>query len=138
MPRKFIFPLILFTSILLSGCQFTDQLKSLVSTSQVKKAEGDWQKQGNIYTTTLLYESPGGREENPVSITLENGIITKIDFQVQTQIDASIRYQQQFAKELPAVIVGKKITGLQIDKLSGASLTTDAFNAALLKLSQQI
>ncbi len=138
MPRKFVLPVILITSILLSGCQFANQLKGLVSTVQEKKVDGNWQKQGNTYTTTLLYESPGGQEENPVTLTIKDGTITNIEIKVLTEIDASIRYQEQFVKELSKVIIGKRLAGLKIDKLSGASLTTDAFNAALLKLDQQI
>lgn len=137
--RKLILPTIITLSVVLSGCQFADQLKSLVSTSQVKPADRTWSKQGSVYSTTVNYESPGGQETNTFHLTINRGVITAATVDVVTQIDASIRYQNQFAKELPSVLVGKKLSDLTaIDKLSGASLTTDAFNQALTKLKAEI
>lgn len=137
--HKLFLPIIIVLSVLLSGCQFTDQLKSLTNTQQVKKADSDWLKAGNTFQTTVNYESPGGQEINKFHITLEGGVITNVEIEVFTEIDASIRYQQQFAKELPPLLIGKKLSDITvIDKVSGASLTTKAFNDALLKLKNQL
>ncbi len=137
--RLILLPTVIVLSVLLSGCQFADQLKSSIDTTQNKTADDSWKKQGNVYTTQVNYESPGGQESNKFIITLEDDTIKDVQVEVYTEIDASIRYQKQFAQELTKVIVGKKLSQLtKVDKISGASLTTNAFNQALSLLKTQI
>ncbi len=40
-------------------------------------------------------------------------------------------HQEAFAKEVPGVVTGKPIKDLKVDKIAGASWTSDAFNARL-------
>lgn len=46
-------------------------------------------------------------------------------------------HQEAFAKEVPGVVTGKPIKDLKIDKIAGASWTSDAFNAALDEVRRQ-
>ena len=116
------------SSFLFAGCQVTKPF-----------VEGPWVKEGDVYTTTLKYNSPGGEEANKVSLTIKKGIITAVDFGIKTEIKASLKYQGGFAKGLTGVIVGKKLSELtDVDKISGASLTTNAFNEAVRKLKEQV
>lgn len=132
--RRFFIPTILLTSILLSGCQ----LLPPTPTAQVQP-DGAWRKQGNQYDISVTYPSPGGEENNNFKITLQNDTVTAVTVDVLTEIDASIVYQKKFAAELPKLLVGKKISQISdLDVISGASLTTAAFNEALGKLKKQL
>lgn len=128
--NKFIFPIVIAFSGLLAGCQ---------SGGAAQTQEGAWKRDGNVYSTSVTYSSPGGQEDNTFRITLENGVISKVEVDILTKIAASVRYQELFAEELPKVIVGKRLSEVgPIDRISGASLTTDIFNEAIEKLKTQV
>lgn len=132
--RRFLIPTILLSSILLSGCQ----LLPFTKTIQVQP-DGAWRKQGNQYDITVTYPSPGGEETNNFKITLQEDTVTAVSVEVLTEIDASIVYQKKFATALPKLLIGKKISQINdLNVISGASLTTTAFNQALSKLKQQL
>ncbi len=127
--RHSVFPFVIISSIVFTGCQLTNQLKTPLS----------WTKESNIYTTTLRYDSPGGAEVNKISLVINNDIISGVNFELTTINEISLKYQKDFGDKLPKIIVGKKLSELkEIDKISGASLTTAAFNQALQKLQQQL
>ena len=128
--NKFIFPLVVAFSGLLAGCQ---------PGGTAKTPEGAWTKIGNVYSTSVTYSSPGGQEDNTFRVTLDNGVITQVEVDVLTKIQASVRYQELFAEKLPSIIVGKRLSEVgPIDRISGASLTTDVFNEAIEKLKIQV
>ncbi len=132
--RRLFFPLILLTSVLLSGCQ----LPTATPTVQ-ESSVGSWYNQGNQYSITINYPSPGGQETDKFNLTLEKGVITAASVEVFTDIDASKVYQKQFAATLPGLIIGKRLADIQaLDVISGASLTTAAFNDALKKLQTKL
>lgn len=133
--RKLLIPAVVLVFASLIGGY---QLYWLPKT-QMEQTEKVWVKNGNSYRTTVTYESPGGQEVNQFLITLEGGVIKNVEVEVLTEIAASIRYQKQFAQEMPKLLIGKKLSEVgAIDKVSGASLTTNAFNDALLKLKQEV
>lgn len=135
--KRILIPVILliFVSLGLTSFRLYLNTKQTNKTQQVWRARHDWLRQFSTYSTTLTYDSPAGAETNPLSLVIKNGVITDVNFELVTNSQASIRYQKQFAEELPKLIVGKKIAELRVfDKISGASLTTTAFNQALSKL----
>lgn len=133
------FALIIFLTVIgagLAACQQTSPETKIPE--EQEQREVAWVKNNNIYTSTLEYESPGGIEKNPITLTVENGVIRSVNVEVVTDIAASVEYQQNFAKEIGGKVIGKKLSELgEIDRVSGASLTTDAFNEAVKKLQQQ-
>ena len=138
MSRKTVIVSALVLSVILSGCSFND-LKSLVNTEQVKTAKPSWKVNGNSYSTSVTYEIPEGEESNTFTLVLENNLIKSIKVDISTNGKASLKYQQGFADNISKVIVGKSLSTLTtIDRVSGASLTTNAFNKALSELKQQL
>ena len=133
------YPAILLLFVLtLSACQISD-LQSLHKTEQVITQEPSWTVDGNTYTTTIEYDVPEGTESNSISLVINEGIISSVEVGITTTNKASLKYQQDFAKNIPSIVVGQKISELKsIDRVSGASITTTAFNDALLKLQQQL
>lgn len=133
------YPIILLIAVFtLSACQISD-LQSLLKTEQVITQEPSWTVDGNTYTTTVEYDVPEGAESNSFSLVIKDGIISSIEVVITTTNKASLKYQQDFAKNIASIVVGQKISELKsIDRVSGASVTTTAFNDALLKLQQQL
>lgn len=133
------YPIILLIAVFtLSACQMSD-LQSLLKTEQVITQEPSWVVDDNTYTTTVEYDVPEGTESNSFSLVIKDGIISSIEVGITTTNKASLKYQQDFAKNIASIVVGQKISELKtIDRVSGASVTTTAFNDALLKLQQQL
>jgi len=135
MLRKLLVPAIF---LILVGLAVGYKLYYLPRT-QVEDTERVWVRRWNKYTTVISYPFPGGDEVNKLVITLDKGVIKNVEVGVETKIDASIRYQERFAKEIPQILVGKKLAEVgPVDKVSGATLTTNAFNEALIRLKQQL
>ena len=136
--NRFYTAILLIAVFTLSACQLSD-LQSLLNTEQVITQEPSWTVDGNTYTTTVEYDVPEGAESNSFSLVIKDGIISSIEVGITTTNKASLKYQQDFAKNIASIVVGQKISELKsIDRVSGASVTTTAFNDALLKLQQQL
>ncbi len=82
-------------------------------------------------TKELSYTSPAGPESIKVSITTQNGIITNVMATPLATAPISLKLQTAFADNVSKSVVGKNLKGLKVDTVSGASLTTGAFNEFL-------
>ncbi|MBK4346045.1 FMN-binding protein [Lacisediminihabitans changchengi] len=87
------------------------------------------------YTEDGEYNSPGGEEKVEVKVTLADGVITAVTVASDASNDPTGKqYQAQFIKGISAQVVGKKIDSLSVSKVSGSSLTSMGFNAAITKI----
>jgi hypothetical protein len=90
--------------------------------------------------TSYTDPSPEGTEQ--VGFTLEldaSGVITGAITEVLAIDPIGKMRQESFAKNLPAAIVGKKLSEIdKIDRVGGSSLTTGAFNKSLADLKAQM
>jgi len=120
----------------LASCQHVTDL----SDGGLTQNEGIvWSVAGNTHETDLMYETPGGVERQKLSLTVEDGVVTGINMTIETSVAASIEYQKGFLKEVEPLVVGVPLAQLgEFDGLSGASLTTNAFNEAVDILAQQL
>lgn len=87
------------------------------------------------YSASNSYTVPHGTEEIHVSVTLKNGVITDASVQNSESDFDSKQYQEEFTAGYKTKVVGKKISGLQISVIAGASDTTDGFNEALSEIA---
>lgn len=88
------------------------------------------------YKATGSYLSPGGRESIDLTVTIENGIITKTELgQNATDRDAR-EYQEEFAKGYAELVVGKEVDSVKLSRVAGSSLTSNGFNTALEQIKQ--
>lgn len=83
------------------------------------------------YTAAGTYRSPAGTENVSVTLTLTNDVITDITATPTSDNNTSKRYQAMFVSGYKALVIGKKIDTVQLDKVSGSSLTGAGFNAAV-------
>lgn len=97
------------------------------------------QIEGETLSTTETYQSPAGPEEVKFTLVVdEAGTIVDAHTEVLAKSPISVMRQEAFAAEFPTAIEGKKLASLTaIDRVGGSSLTTKAFNEAIVKFQQQ-
>lgn len=90
------------------------------------------------YNATGSYQSPGGKEAIKISITINSdGTITKTDAESQAVSGDGEQFQKQFISGYKSKVVSKKINGIELNQVSGSSLTPEGFNDALQQIEQQ-
>lgn len=87
------------------------------------------------YSATNEYYVPPGAESMTVQVRLQDGIISDVSIENSGNDHDSVQFQNDFTAAYKSHVVGKKITGLHINTLVGASETTQAFNDALKQIT---
>ncbi|MEG9227493.1 FMN-binding protein [Aeromicrobium sp. Sec7.5] len=91
-------------------------------------AAGDYAAEGS-------YQTPGGQQSVEVDLTLaEDGTISAVTVTPQADGGNSEQFQKKFAGGIADEVVGTKISELDVSKVSGSSLTSSGFNAAIDKI----
>ena len=80
---------------------------------------------------------PSGKDTIDVTVKVAQGDITGVTVVGHTSNDISKKHQAAFIEAIPGVVVGKPLKGLKVDKVAGASWTTQAFNDALANARTQ-
>lgn len=104
------------------------QTPSIPSTSKYKNG---------TYSATGSYNSPGGVDNLPVSVTLSNGIITNAMVTNGANDRTSSRYQNEFIANYKSLVIGKSINSVVLSKVSGSSLTSAGWNNAITKIKTE-
>jgi len=89
------------------------------------------------YTAQGEYLSPGGEEQVGVEATLADGVVTDVIFTPKATRPTSVKFQGQFATGYKEMVVGKNIDEVELDTVSGSSLTPKGFTDALEKVKEQ-
>jgi|GEM_PF-1790402 len=89
------------------------------------------------YTASSEYFVPHSNESIQVNLTLQSGTITGASIQNSENDPTSAVFQEDFASSYKSVVVGRKISGLRLDTVGGASDTTQAFNDALSQIASK-
>ncbi|HEV8677717.1 MAG TPA: FMN-binding protein [Candidatus Paceibacterota bacterium] len=89
------------------------------------------------YTASASYRTPETIEPISVTLTLANGIVTDVSFTSNPQASEARQYQAQFAAGYKQYVVGKNIDDIEISRVSGSSLTSGGFKAALEKIKAE-
>ncbi|OGV90571.1 hypothetical protein A3A66_02305 [Microgenomates group bacterium RIFCSPLOWO2_01_FULL_46_13] len=99
-----------------------------------------WIKEGEYYRYIGSYPTPAGEQKNVFQLTLDDeGRIKDVTVYLISKSAAASEYQGGFAEAVGDRVVGKLVTNVgELDRVSGASLTTRAFNKAILKLKEQL
>lgn len=80
---------------------------------------------------------PVGEDSIDVKLTIASGKVSDVTVVGHPFTTISKKHQQAFIKAIPGVVEGKPLKGLSVDKVAGASWTSDAFNKALDVARQQ-
>ena len=74
---------------------------------------------------------PVGEDTIDVHVTVKDQTVTNVEVIGHPFTSISKKHQNDFAKAVPDAVVGKPLKDLKVDKLAGASWTSEAFNKAL-------
>lgn len=83
------------------------------------------------YTESADYQAPSGTETVDVTITLADNVITAVEVTGHATDPQAKQHQGEFKGGIAAVVVGKNIDEIQVDKVGGSSLTSGGFNKAI-------
>lgn len=141
LPPRLLF-LILATILLLGIIAITPKTFSklpFVDKLEQRKIE-KWQLTASTYKTTWEYTTGSGRQDKiNFTLTLEQDLIKDVSVEVLTASKDSQQYQSNFAKALPKLVIGKKLSDIaSLDTVSGASGTTRNFKEAVAALETQL
>lgn len=106
-------------------------------TSTQTQATATGEYKDGTYTIEDTYISPGGVENIKVVVTLQDNKVTDATVTQNANNDDSAEHQAQFANNYKSRVIGKAIATLNLSRISGASLTTAAFNDALDQIRNQ-
>lgn len=89
------------------------------------------------YTAEGSYQTPETVETISVTLTLEDGIVTDVEVTGDPQASESQQYQSAFISGIEEEVVGVALDDLDVDRVSGSSLTSGGFNAAVEEIKEQ-
>ncbi len=89
------------------------------------------------YTAQSTYRTPETTEPLTVTLTLQNGIVTDANVVGDPQAPETVRYQGMFIANYKPLVIGKSIDSLSLTHVSGSSLTSSGFNAAVAEIKAQ-
>lgn len=83
------------------------------------------------YTATGDYVSPGGPSAVAVKLTLKDNMVTAITVTPKAENPTAVSYETRFSSGVSGLVVGKRISELNVTKVSGSSLTSMGFDRAI-------
>lgn len=89
------------------------------------------------YSALGRYRSPGGASAVDVDLTLKDGVVTALTVTPKAENPTAQQYESRFASGIDAQAVGKRITELNVSKVSGSSLTSKGFDAAIAAIEEK-
>lgn len=112
--------------------QATQSTSTQQSTASTTTGSTDTtQYKNGTYSATASYATPGGMESIELTVTIENGVITKTELAQKATDRESKQYQAAFASGYASLVVGKSVNEVSLSRVAGSSLTSNGFNSAL-------
>lgn len=88
------------------------------------------------YSASVNYFTPDGQEPLTVKVTLAGNTITDSSVSTTPISREGQQYFDRFDSYYKSQVIGQKVSDVSLNRVAGASLTTDAFNQALQKIMQ--
>ena len=92
----------------------------------------------NSFSANVDYFPEGRSESISVSLKLNGAVVSELSMVNSMNDGKSRMYQLAFESEIQPLVVGKDIKSLNLSRVAGASITTDAFMQAIDKIKSQI
>ena len=89
------------------------------------------------YTVTADYYTPEDTDTIKVTLAVKDGVVSGVTSTTTTSSRESRQYDSMFLNAYKSYVVGKSLKDLNLNRVSGASLTTEGFNNALDMIRQQ-
>ncbi len=114
--------------------EITSEEPVVVTTPEVAVAK---EASAVTYKETSSYRTPGNNTYTlNVSMTVEDGTIAAVDI-VYDEKGAADANVNRFDMTYKGFVLGKELEDLELSRVAGASLTTNAFNTALKGIQEQ-
>lgn len=105
-------------------------IETSVATNTSPYKDGTYNAVGN-------YTSPGGRVSIDVTLSVKNGVVETVSLVPKATSPTSEQYVSDFVAHYKPLVVGKNLSTLNLSKVSGSSLTSKGFNAAIELIKAQ-
>ena len=118
----------------------SDQKSSSSGDSSSDSSQSDKKDTGNYADGTYSVNGqygPVGEDTIDVHLTVTGGNVDKVEIVGHPFTSISKKHQDDFANAINGVVDGKPLKDLKVDKVAGASWTSEAFNKALDVARQQ-
>jgi uncharacterized protein with FMN-binding domain len=89
------------------------------------------------YTATGDYDTPEESENIKVTVTLKDGTITDTSATPSARSNDAKEYSGIFVQNYKSLVVGKNISTVSLNRVSGSSLTSQGFNRAIEQIKTQ-
>lgn len=86
------------------------------------------------YEATGRYVSPNGDETIEVRLTLAGELVTELEVVSHPTNPNTRQFQGQFISGIEALVIGKRIDELEVDRVAGSSLTSGGFDDAIAQI----
>ena len=124
-----------------AGCNSQANSTPATTTSGNNSGATSAQPAGNFkdgtFTVNSPYVSRGGQDSIDVTLTLKGNIVTDANLVEHPSNPKSQGHEDAFAAAYKPLVVGQRLDAIQLDRVSGASLTTGAFNNAIAQIEAQ-
>lgn len=107
------------------------------STTPATDASSNHTYNDGNYTATGNYTTPGGTESITVTVTLAGDTVSSVSAKGSASRGDSVQYQSKFLSGYKSQVVGKAIDSVSLSRVSGSSLTSNGFNAAIEKIKDE-
>jgi hypothetical protein len=89
------------------------------------------------YSAAGSYRTPETLENINVTLTVKDGVVTDSSVQQTPQDRESVQYQADFKNNYKNFVIGKKLSDINLSRVSGSSLTSSGFNTAVDKIKSE-
>ncbi|WP_405503989.1 hypothetical protein [Streptomyces anulatus] len=122
----------LSAGVVLIGCSSPNGTDASSSASASRSAVPTTSGSGYVDGTYSADGEYGTQDSSiGVTVTLDQGVITRAEVAPHATNETSRDFQNRFAQAAPKAVEGRPIDDVQLDGLAGSSGTPDGFNDAL-------
>lgn len=107
------------------------------TTNQSQPADQNATYKDGTYEATGTYTTPESTEDIEVTVTIKNGVVESADVATDANASESRQWQQRFKSGYKEEVIGKPLSSLSLNRVSGSSLTPNGFNDAIDAIRQQ-
>lgn len=90
-----------------------------------------------IYSANVSYNVPENNETLALTISVSNGIVSDVNIVQSKTGRKSANYQTNFEKSYKQFVIGKQLKDINLSRVGGASITTNAFMEAIKAVQKQ-
>lgn len=112
----------------------SEKTQPVTATSPVTAQPTDFKN--GTYSSQVSYRTPDGNYQLNLSMTISNDTVTNSNVSFDSK-GARDSYSKRFLNSYSSQVTNKDLSQINLSRVGGASLTTKAFNNAVISIEQQ-